>query len=276
MNNWNAQNYNLTEKDLDAVVWRYLTFPKFVSMMSYEALWFCRLSYLSDKFEGAMPRKAVEISNKEHARWKATFASPEHHRQLDEMSERNVCDGRSLTAVNCWFIGEEENLRMWEEYVGATEGVAIRSTVGQVWKSTYLDSRFSFIGKVNYVNLEEHQMESYEAGQAHHRAFLKSQKEFKHEQELRFQTMNIRTLACLDPSGQPLTPNDLVGTGMNNFDEAGLNVRVKLDTLFDTIVTAPNASAWFFNLIKRLQVNFGIKCVLKRSDFDSRPSVSVS
>jgi len=48
--NWKAQFYNLTEDELDSVAWRYLTFPKFIHLISYGALWFCRLEYLIDKF----------------------------------------------------------------------------------------------------------------------------------------------------------------------------------------------------------------------------------
>lgn len=215
-----------------------------------------------------MPRKTIAAKKKESDRWKSLFTSPQHHRQLDEMHERNTRDGRELATVNCWFLGENESERMWREYVGSTEGIAVKSTIGKLWNSVYLPSEVSFIGKVNYVDLESHEMSTYEGGQAHHRAFLKDHSRFAHEQELRIQTMNLRTQACLDPVGRPLSREEVDGKGMNNFDQPGLHVRVKLDELFDTIVTAPGAPEWFCNLIKHLQIKSGINWHIRRSQFE--------
>lgn len=269
MTHCRAQLYNLSESDLDTVVWRYLSFSKFVSMISYEALWFCRLSYLIDKFEGTLPRRTLEKTKTEEEKWKSFFTHPDHRRQIDEWSECNVQYGQSSTAVNCWFIGDDESERMWREYVASSEGVAIRSTIRKLRESIYLPRDFSYIGRVNYVDLDEHEMTVYEGAQAHHRAFLKDHVQFKHEQELRIQTMNFRTDVCLDPLGRPLTHKELVAGGMNNFQEPGLHVQVKLDQLFDTIVVAPNAQDWFFNLIQHLQITAGINWQVRRSKFES-------
>jgi len=46
---------NIDENELDNVVWRYLTFPKFISLLAYGALWFSKLNILQDKYEGTMP-----------------------------------------------------------------------------------------------------------------------------------------------------------------------------------------------------------------------------
>ncbi len=270
MLDWKAQLYNLSDEDLDMVVWRYLTFPKFVNMISFRALWFCRLRYLTDEFEGTMPRKTFASTNEEYAKSKTVFTSPEFHRQIDEMATRNVEDGRSLTAVNCWFIDEDESERMWNEYVGSTEGVVVKSTVRKIWESTFLRSDCSFIGRVNYVDYDEHDMDIHKGGQAHERAFLKDRAKFQHEKELRITTLNMRTPACVDSLGAPLTPENLAGIGANNFDAAGLNVRFKLNSLFDTIVVAPGASDWFYNLIRHIQIKAAINWTVKRSNFDAR------
>ena len=269
MTDWKAQLYNISDEELDSVVWRYLTFPKFICMISYGALWFCRLSYLADKFEGTMPRKTVSAMREDNERWKAVFPAPDLQGQLDEMPERNVGDGRDLTTVNCWFLGSDESRRMWDEYVGSSEGVAVRSTIRKLRNGVYLPSEVSFIGKVNYVDLDSHDMSTYEGGQAHHRAFLKDRSRFAHEKELRIQTMNLRTPACLDSLGRPLSRDDVKGKGMNNFGQPGLHVRVKLDDLFDTVVTAPGGSDWFCNLIKHIQLKSGFDWDIKRSQFET-------
>lgn len=110
-----AQLHNLEENELDFTVWRYLTFPKFIHLISYGALWFCRLQELIDEFEGCMPEKPMAKMQKEHQKYKKVFTHPDHHKQIDDMAARNVSDGQSLTAVNCWFIGAEESQSMWGE-----------------------------------------------------------------------------------------------------------------------------------------------------------------
>jgi hypothetical protein len=120
---------NLSEADLDLTVFRYLTFSKFISMLSYQALWFPKLNILRDKFEGGLPFHAENKMKKENEQWKKTFNSPEFHTQIDSWPERNVQDGRELAVVNCWFLGDNDSQKMWDEYVGTPEGVIIKSTV---------------------------------------------------------------------------------------------------------------------------------------------------
>jgi len=263
--NWKAQFYNLTEDELDSVAWRYLTFPKFIHLISYGALWFCRLEYLIDKFEGRIPEKALARMRQENEKTKEWCPHPEYQTQIDQWPEKNIADGRSLTAANCWFIGDEESPEMWNEYARGPDGVAIRSSVRKVWESIYLPAEFSFIGKVKYVDFNTYEMSSYEAHQAHHRAFLKDKNEFGHECELRICTMNIKTPACLDSLGRVFSKEDITGAKMNNFDEAGLQVRVDLRNLFDTLVLAPGSQEWFKNLVTHLSLKGDFKWNIRRS-----------
>lgn len=253
---WKAQLYNIEEDELDTVVWRYLTFPKFIHLISYGALWFCRLQHLIDEFEGKLPHQSLakmrEKNEETKRKMQKHFPSAEHQRQIEEWPEKNVSDGKSLTAVNCWFIGDSESEFMWNEYVGSREGVAVKSTIRAVRDSVFLSRRVSFIGPVKYVDFDTYQMSTYEAAQAHHRAFLKDRNKFSQECELRLSTMNIKTLACLDPIGRTYTKEDIAGKNMNNFDSAGLQIRVDLKSLFDTVVLHPESDPWFKNLIHHL------------------------
>jgi len=89
-----------------------------------------RLGSLIDKFEGTLPyktrksmiRQPLGLENNVRGR-------PELQKQLAGMTDRNVTDGRDVLVVNCWFLGETESQQMWNEYVGSSEGVALRSTL---------------------------------------------------------------------------------------------------------------------------------------------------
>jgi hypothetical protein len=52
---------NISESELDSTIWRYLTFAKFVSLITYQALWFSKLNILQDEFEGTLPFSTEEI-----------------------------------------------------------------------------------------------------------------------------------------------------------------------------------------------------------------------
>jgi len=119
---------NLDESEFDRPLWRYLTFPKYISMLAYGALWFPKLNILQDKFEGRMPARVDTEMRAEHERLKQNF-HPSLHDQFDRMNQRNVDDGRELTAVSCWFLSSNESSKMWSAYTANCEGVAIKSTV---------------------------------------------------------------------------------------------------------------------------------------------------
>jgi hypothetical protein len=74
----------------------------------------------------------------ENEKTKEWCPHPEYQTQIDQWPEKNIADGRSLTAANCWFIGDEESPEMWNKYARGPDGVAIRSSVRKVWESIYL------------------------------------------------------------------------------------------------------------------------------------------
>jgi hypothetical protein len=85
--------------------------------------------------ESSKTAAAMHQSNQE---WKSVFNTADFHEQLDLIHERNVQDGWRLTTVNCWFIGDQESKRMWDEYVGGPEGVAVRSTIRLLRDNIYV------------------------------------------------------------------------------------------------------------------------------------------
>jgi len=175
---------NIDENELDNVVWRYLTFPKFISLLVYGALWFPKLKILQDQYEGSLPARVEAQMHQNNQKWKSTFTSSEYHKQIDAWPSDNVNDGRELTVVNCWFIDTIESKRMWDEYVGSSEGVAIKSTIRKLATYVYAYPEWSHIGKVKYVDKQSYEMTTYKGSQAHERAFLKDKQKYSHEQEV--------------------------------------------------------------------------------------------
>lgn len=244
---------NLDVSQLDKTVWRYMSFSKFISLLTYQSLWFSKLNLLQDQLEGMIPLFTKQRMDAENQKWKKIFKEPEHHKQIDAWNSTNENDGRELLVVNCWFIGDRESKKMWRDYGKSNESVAVKSTIGRLAQAVLLpkDHKISKLGKVSYVNHEMHDMNHYEGGQAHIRAFLKDQK-YSAEQELRIVTMNFKTTTCVNMLGVPYSPDEVSGAGMNNFENPGLYVGVLLENLIGEVIIAPGAEDWFVNLVKRI------------------------
>lgn len=258
---------NIPENELDGTVWRYLTFSKFISLLAYGSLWFPKLNILQDQYEGTLPNPAKQTLQQSHENWKK-FLPSELHGQIGEMAERNIKDGRELTVVSCWFLGDSESLKMWKDFVTNNEGVAIKSTIRKLATHVYVEPEFSHIGKVKYVDFTSHDMSTYHGSQAHERAFLKSN-HLQHEQEVRLVTLSIKTPACVGMDGKPYAPAQVTGKNMNNFENPGLYVRVNIEKLVDSITLVPQANKWFEMLIKRIIEMSKLNIQVKRSGLET-------
>jgi hypothetical protein len=252
---------DLTRDDMNLTVWRYMPFPKFVSLLVYQAIWFSKLNILQDQFEGIMPEATKEMMQSHYHELKKDFA-PEYHWQFDEMASRNEQDSRELLVVNCWFLGESESESMWARYGGNNEAVAIKSTVKQLIENIGVphDNHTTHIGRVSYVDHKTHMMTKYHASQGHERAFLKDAEQFQDEKEIRIVTMNFKSKYCVSPEGKPYKESEIQGKNMNNFENDGLYFAIRFQELISEIRVYPKADDWFYSLVKRIiELNkFGI------------------
>jgi len=247
------------------IVWRYLTFAKFISVLELRALWMSRLGSLLDQFEGAFPDKTRENMIASDLKWKTTFEGrPELQEQSAGMTDKNVADGRDVLVVNCWFLGESESPQMWKEYVGSTEGVAIRSTLKRLDQSILAKQEFTTIGKVNYVDFSKYDMGIYIGSRAGERALLKAEK-YSFENEVRIVTHNLVCPGCLNPDGSPPKRTQLDGPGMFDPDRPGLYLQVNLRMLIEAVITAPGAAPWFNDLVAKLCKRYHLDVTVKKS-----------
>jgi len=238
------------ELDPTVQIWRYFTFPKFISLLVTQSLWFSKLQILSDCSEGLTPEPARAALKQRHREIESWFQEEHLKQQTRQFVEENENDGRELIVANCWFIGTQESIQMWNTYVGNVEGVAIQSTASALANSLAISHDQWWIGKINYVDFARHEMTAYEANQACVRAFIKNE-DYSHENELRVATMNFVAPGCLNPDGSP--PDEKQKSGLvYSESRPGILVRTNLPTLIHEVRTAPKVSNWHHNLIKLL------------------------
>jgi hypothetical protein len=230
-----------------------MPFSRFISLLTYQALWFSKLNFLQDTYEGMIPAKVKQQMHDDNQNFKAQFNTPELHRQIDGWLDKNEEDSRELLIVSCWFVGENDSERMWQEYADSIEAVAIKSTVGRLAQYVFVprDQHASHLGFVSYVDHDNHQMSFYEAHQGHERAFLKHNR-FAHEHELRIVTLNTKTTGCVSMEGKPYTEDEVAGKKMNNFENPALYVGVHLKGLLTEVVISRSAQVWFEKLVRRI------------------------
>ena len=111
------EQLRLGDLDSHATIWRYFTFPKFISLLATRALWFSKLSILADALEGMTPERTRAQMKSRHHEMGEWFPDQERKQQVRHFVEVNEKDGRELIVANCWFIGEHESRQMWDDYV---------------------------------------------------------------------------------------------------------------------------------------------------------------
>ena len=98
-----------------AVLWRYMDFTKFVSLLERRALFFCRPDLLGDPFQGSITP--------------VTPAAVPRNFKVGPMAVQEI-DLRKvarLARVNCWHMGEFESEAMWRLYARERDGIAIKT-----------------------------------------------------------------------------------------------------------------------------------------------------
>lgn len=226
--------------DESMIIWRYMDFPRFFSLLSKSALYFHPAVLLRqiEPFEFRMPLQPL------------TAARATLRQQLlelletEEQAERLTCRMTSQDAgiynwaVNCWTANPTESYALWKTFVPNSEGVAIRSTVGRL-KASLDPASLLYGGLVDYIDHltdgftpNEH---SFGLEPIFHKARF-----YQHEQEFRVVTVPNFEI------GQHLVPEAF----SNPRTLESLLVKANITALIDEVIVSPYASAWFHSLVR--------------------------
>jgi hypothetical protein len=228
--------------DRNTIIWRYMTFPKFVWLLAKQTLFFAAIDQLDDPWEGLTTQRQIDQMKQWVA--KAYPNEPEIRNQIMRtMSGRDMC-------VNCWHMNTHESMGMWSLY-GGVGSLAVQSTVGGLIDCLRTDMQV-FIGSVNY---EDRSIKDIVDNNMIALAFNKGI-QFRDERELRAALwMRLKT-------------------GWNGYLGIGEAIPVDVATLVQSLVLAPQSKEWLFEAVKSVLERFGLnKVVMKPSVFDDRPDL---
>ena len=222
-----------------ARIWRYLDFPKLVSMLEERALFFSRLSAFGDPFEGLYAQANLTRRNR------SALVSPGKvpERFLKNSFLRHL---DRTVIVNCWHLSDRESAAMWRIY-GASEGaVCVQSTFGRLQECLPdVD-----ICRVRYIDYRVHPVpESHVA-----MPLLHKRHSFEHERELR---------AFMLLSGRPYLETREA--------ENGYWRSVDLRQLVQRVYVAPQAPRWIADLVVKVLARYRLPVPVLHSAMDDAP-----
>lgn len=235
---------------VDSVIWRYLDFTKFVSMLNDRTLHFARADLLGDRFEGSFPQQQVGLRGLVWAR----RVDPAQAKWITEQQSQFARALTKYTYVNCWNVGEHESAALWSMYARPDAGLAIRSTFKRLTDSLrpYKDHQVH-VGLVNYI---DYRTDYLPEGNTLY-PFLHKRRSFDFEREVR---------AVI----QDLTPwpdrGDDPGEGAPS-----IKVLVSPMDLIERVHVAPTAPAWFRELVESVTRRYEYGLEVRQSDLAGDP-----
>jgi hypothetical protein len=226
---------------------RYWTLEKFLNLIQKQKLFFCRLDYLEDRFEGTVPKlnRQKRIDHNKYLR--ENF--PDQFSMTDLQIEQNVEEiytlekkFKSLTLVNCWNRFEGESAALWKIYSGLNNGILTISSVAKIQYALDKIDEELYLSEVGYLDYETEDMPD---GNLLFPVIHK-QKAFNYENEVRLiQQIIPETGWEHNWSSEEIT--------------AGRYIDVEVNELINRIIISPNAEKWFFELVKDLIEKYGLK-----------------
>lgn len=240
----------------DTILWRYVDFPKFVSLLDSRKLFFTRADKFEDKFEGArgfnFHKEAIYSSLKPDLKLKAICGlrknginnPTEDEIEFEIKKETNLLlesqqRKREEYFVSCWHANDMESEAMWKLYISAkNQGVAIQTTMERLCYSIN-DSKFE-IGEINYISFQEPL--DVDCTPVWYKRLA-----FQHEREVR---------AIINEPGA---------------SSVGKAIDVDIDMLIEKVYVSPSAPTWFANLVEGIIIKYGLKKKVKHSTLDEEP-----
>jgi hypothetical protein len=236
-------------------LWRYMTFEKFCWLIESGELYHARLDQFSDPFEGAVSEK--------YARLRDTIEPNVDIRRFEQWSNKT---SRLYSYASCWHASDYESDSQWRLYGSGGAGIAIVSTMERMRDSVDFSPDYGLLRQVEYGDFKTHTMRDGTSQVPP--GFLK-RKSFEHEREVR------GIIQAKDPffkeTGPDFTFDDSLLKRLEAQMPRGIEPKVRLRKLIQSIVISPIAAAYVEELVRRICKRHGLGALVRRSDLCGTP-----
>lgn len=240
---------------VNAILWRYMDFTKFVSLLERRALFFARADKLGDPFEGAIPISNIET--------RYTNLKPRLSEKEMLIHEHLRVELRRFTLISCWHESKHESEAMWKIYASANSGIAIKTNFASFVESFITDEKIH-IGAVQYIDYDSEEIPEDDFLSP----YLHKRKSFEHERELRAIIQQIPPGASLE------NPLNFIGDETATWPDicdTGIYYDVDLNLLIQEVVIDPSAPDWLLDLVKRVVNRYDLQVPVNQSHLAELP-----
>jgi hypothetical protein len=247
-------------QDRNACLWRYMDFPRFLSVLDRRALFFPSIATLSaiDPYEG----EPFHI-NVEAARGQGLDELRRLRLQYRVFSHMNF--------FNCWHMNDAESDAMWKLYLNSAQGVAIQSTAQRLIASFNNTPDTVYMGEIQYIDHATFMPTIPLLGLS---AYMFKRLAFQHEREVRVGTYRADVnIEYFDELGwlKPPSPGVTVENIVQSPTRKGVYVEIDIPRLIDKVVVSPLSPNWFSDLVISSSKKLGYHFEVVPSEM-SRPS----
>lgn len=253
-------------EDANSLIWRYMDFAKFISLLQRSALFFCKISHLrhDDGFEGTLPEANLPYldANFKDMPWATELIKRVYSKDLSEM-----------LFVNCWHLNEFESDTMWRLYTQhkfGGLGIAIQTSFRKLC-DCFGTAEFIKVGvgKVKYIDYSVDPIDpTYYLGVAMHK-----REHYRSENEVRAVTFipNI-TVEAVEKgnSTEPIKAEWRKALDQQR-EYGGVYLEVNLQILIEKIYLSPNSPLWYFEVIQSMVRSQGLNIPVVYSALDNKP-----
>lgn len=248
-----------------AQVWRYMTLPKYLSLLQTGSLYFGRLDLMEDAWEGAphMGGLEAEVRNLGTARDDVRAVARQSLLNLAAFQRRS-------TYVSCWHMAEEESAAMWSLYQQDNAGIAIQTDWHALNSS--LDPWIPFLeAQVVYGS-------HFEGGGKHFNlpaSLCTKRRSFAHEREARILYLDAQKEFKADMDyfkyqGTKIArPRDHALEARLAELPSGIPMKADIKRLVGRVVLAPYMPPWVEEAVRETTARFGFEFPVGRSALDT-------
>ena len=229
----------------DVVLWRYMNFIKFTSLLVRSELFFARADKLGDSFEGTIPK----MNRLQRSIWYPEASSESLQGRAN--FERDL---PRFTLINCWHESTEESTAMWGLYTNEIDGIAIKTDFASLKESLTCEQDI-YVGSVSYIDYEVDTIFDQNA----YVPYLHKRSNFAHEKE-------VRAIVPIIPvnDGRLDTSQDIC--------DVGIHYKVDLSRLIKEIIVAPKAENWHLEVIKSVAAQYNLEAPIIKSRLADFPT----
>lgn len=251
------QHPTLETPNDNQVVWRYMSFEQFVSLLLNKSLWFSRGDILKnmDPYEGQLPEPNLKASPNElfSKIFPNTPYQEDDIRRFFESHRANQDVFRANTLINCWNMFDHESYSMWKVYGKGNNCVAIKTNIGALKNSfgKYTDYDV-YLGKINYIDYVSEPIDESN----YLNIFMHKTPFYSTENELRCIILDDGDISIF-PDNEPYYWGGEEVSGLS----PGANVPCDINVLLRDVIIGPDSDSWFESVVKGALLQFGYSAV---------------